>query len=124
MRRMRISMRRMRISMRRMRISMRRMRISMRRMNNLMCEPSHSIIQFDVQDESGQLNAPKIRGGWIRRILSWVHVSKFGRGHSEALSQHPRIWQVGNTLYEGHWWNRDLKIDSKYSCANPDKTLA
>ncbi len=96
-----------------------------------MCEPSHSIIQYPPDDKndndqdgmtslSAQSNVRETLigklGQWARRVRGWMHLSKMGSGHSETIdvctSNHVmNRYSDILSLYEAHWWNRQVKRD-------------
>lgn len=86
-----------------------------------MCEPHHSINQFDDEDgpRTGMLkgaiqSTPK---SWMKRIWDWLHFSRMGAGHSEAMraSGFTREYIAPDmTRYEVSWWDRSIKRDGTY----------
>lgn len=87
----------------------------------IICEPSHSIVQFpendpdsgnNVRDRIDASSASKL-GEWIKWIKGWFHCSALGAGHSELLRMMPAAHRLlpTPTYYEGHWWDRVVKID-------------
>ena len=85
-----------------------------------MCEPSHSINQFDDQDgpRAGMLKSHLQQPeSWLKKIWKWLHFSRMGAGHSEAIKATGYV--EGHTIpditrYEVHWWNRKVKRDGLY----------
>lgn len=90
-----------------------------------MCEPNHSIVQFPNEDDWGtptesRLGAAVDNGvlGWCKKIGRWLHLSKMGKGHSEALGITPS-WSSTSTLpdatfYEVEWWIRKVNLDGSF----------
>jgi hypothetical protein len=105
-----------------------------------MCEPSHSVIQFkDHDDDDDSLSAQgggfhrtTILGklmGYAKKFKDWLHVSRMGLGHSETvgkiLSSVSRWnYDLVMTRYEGHWWNRQVKVDGGYCVPSYDQSYA
>lgn len=89
-----------------------------------MCEPKHSIVQYPDDhddDASGQSYVKSILQGlgqWGKRIGNWFHLSKMGKGHSEAVGQVSKgsVWQIWDTLtnYECFWWDRKVELDGMF----------
>jgi len=83
-----------------------------------MCEPHHSIVQYDPNDDDNPQGGSYILtklGDWSKRVGKWLHLSKFGNGHSEAVGH-----VTGNMMlayeeqfikYEAKWWDRSFKQD-------------
>jgi hypothetical protein len=112
-----------------------------------MCEPYHSIVQYPVVDEEGRSvqamlagqaedmttkdddedtpEGPKGTGSkskpqklsWIGRILEWLHYSKLGSGHSEAIRIMGRFSSLipPETRYECAWWERTTRVDAPFA---------
>lgn len=107
-----------------------------------MCEPSHSIIQYQDSDDqtpfsgssSGRSiiasalgNAVGVSLDFGKKILRWFHYSKMGNGHSEALSLATNAAHLLDryiTRYEGHWWNRSTTLDGSFRGESFDKAEA
>lgn len=101
-----------------------------------MCEPSHSIIQYDPpgndDDAQGGQSAQSgeyVRNGllaglgqWSKRIKRWFHLSMLGKGHSETIGARSKglMHRYDSTLrlYEAHWWNRQVTKDGAISNGN------
>lgn len=94
-----------------------------------MCEPHHSIVQYPQNrddDFSGgggapteDLLKPSIGKGildWFKRIKEWLHFSKLGTGHSEALRKIGTFSSLipHETRYETRWWDRTTRLDGKF----------
>ncbi|MFA5766870.1 MAG: hypothetical protein WC919_03025 [Candidatus Paceibacterota bacterium] len=88
-----------------------------------MCEPKHSIIQYPDDDgddqSSGTPTAVRISGWgeWLRKIGQWLHLSKMGKGHSEAIkttSLEAELYLPSPTYYEVEWWRRRLLLDGPF----------
>lgn len=83
-----------------------------------MCEPYHSINQFEDQGPtSARLDTilgPLRNLG--KRIRSWLHLSAAGAGHSEGMAKLLNRSDLSHygTKYETAWWNRKTKIDGYY----------
>lgn len=100
-----------------------------------MCEPTHSIVQWndpnDPDDDVGGLSAqagqyPKrmLTGKlvkWARKIGKWMHMSRLGRGHSEAIGERSGVagyhFDEVFKLYEAEWWHRQVKPDLHFPSA-------
>lgn len=95
-----------------------------------MCEPAHSVVQYpdepydgpfsDGQSQRDALTTALGKGfGWMKKIGSWLHLSKFGAGHSGAKSNmtalswndRTRLYLPSPTNYEGLWWERKFELD-------------
>lgn len=97
-----------------------------------MCEPSHSIIQYDPPEydndgdgpgsgmsaQAGQYARDGLLAGlgqWAKKIKGWMHLSMLGKGHSETIGARSNglMYQYDNVLrlYEAHWWNRSVVKD-------------
>jgi len=86
-----------------------------------MCEPAHSIVQYNLQDDlSAQSNQTRIVHGlcelaaWGKQIGGYFHISCLGSGHTESIK-----WAKAKELYlpeeirwEGNWWDRTFNLDS------------
>lgn len=98
-----------------------------------MCEPAHSIVQFDPPDDDNDdqnSGTPTGRlgmfvgniGKWFKKIGGMFHVSMMGAGHSETLSSISAEKQAfllpPDTKYEAKWWNRSFVLDSDYRGRN------
>jgi hypothetical protein len=88
-----------------------------------MCEPKHSIVQYPDDDgddqSSGTPTAVRISGWgeWLRKIGQWLHLSKMGKGHSEAIkttSIEAELFLPKPTYYEVEWWQRRLLLDGPF----------
>lgn len=93
-----------------------------------MCEPNHSIVQYPDQDDRGNPTSTMIDAipsngdgffTWAKKkIKSWFHFSKLGKGHSEAmstLSAWARQRLPEDTKYEAAWWARTVRLDGRYN---------
>jgi hypothetical protein len=106
----------------------------------MVCEPSHSVVQFrDNDDDDQNLSAQggsykramlttKLRD-FAKRVKSWFHVSRLGYGHSEAVGNvlsTVSLWDMDSILtrYEGHWWNRTVVFDGWFRGPSFDKEFA
>lgn len=99
-----------------------------------MCEPSHSIVQFDpsagndndnfdgglpASPETFSLRLKRV-GEWLKRVGGLLHLSCLGNGHSEALNKvgiagmNQEFISLPHTKYETYWWNRTTKIDGGF----------
>jgi hypothetical protein len=97
-----------------------------------MCEPSHSIIQYDPPEfdkdgddqgssmsaQAGQYSRDGLLSGlgqWSKKIKGWMHLSMLGKGHSETLGARSNglMYRYNDVfrLYEAHWWNRKVVKD-------------
>lgn len=95
-----------------------------------MCEPSHSIIQYDPperddDDNDGGMSAQAgqyVRDGllvglgqWAKKIKGWMHLSMLGKGHSETIGERSNglMYRYDDVLrlFEAHWWNRNVVKD-------------
>ena len=95
-----------------------------------MCEPKHSIVQYpdnnDDDQSSGMPTEQRISGWgeWLRKIGRWLHLSKMGNGHSEAIKATGLVGDVKfsreelflpkPTYYEVEWWERKLLLDGPF----------
>jgi hypothetical protein len=89
-----------------------------------MCEPCHSIIQYsDFDDDERSSGVPTEQrlsnnlGTWLRKIGRWLHLSKMGSGHSEAIqktSLQNELFLPTPTFYEVNWWERKMHIDGVF----------
>lgn len=86
-----------------------------------MCEPHHSINQFDDDDgpRTGMLKGQVQQKpeSWLKKISKWFHFSRMGAGHSEAITATGRMdFHTMPTLtrYEVKWWNRSIHRDGSY----------
>jgi hypothetical protein len=86
-----------------------------------MCEPSHSIVQYDPEDDDnnrfgGTLDFGLVMdklGRFAKKIGQWFHISKMGAGHSGA--QRRVLYLPDPVLYEGEWWNKgNMKLDCRH----------
>ena len=87
-----------------------------------MCEPNHSIVQFedpsDDDKSSGQSNriveGLKDLGKWLRNKLGWWHLSQMGSGHSESINwARTNDWVMPRSIfYEAQWWDRTIRVDA------------
>ena len=99
-----------------------------------MCEPSHSIIQYDPPErdnddfdggmsaQSGQYVRDGLLAGlgqWAKKVKGWMHLSMLGKGHSETIGERSNglMFRYDNVLrlYEAHWWNRAVVKDGAMS---------
>jgi hypothetical protein len=97
-----------------------------------MCEPSHSIIQYNPPEhdddgdgpgssmsaQAGQYSRDGLLAGlgqWAKKIRGWMHLSMLGKGHSETLGARSNglMYRYNDVfrLYEAHWWNRKVIRD-------------
>lgn len=88
-----------------------------------MCEPYHSITQFPPHDDKGDPTRDRVVAlsrnegfvqKWFKKIKGWFHLSKMGAGHSESVGRihhSQRLYLPNTILWEGAWWNRELKLD-------------
>lgn len=88
-----------------------------------MCEPKHSIVQYpdDDNDDQSTGTPTSVRiagwGEWLRKIGQWLHLSKMGKGHSEAIkttSLEAELFIPTPTYYEVEWWQRKLSLDGSF----------
>lgn len=88
-----------------------------------MCEPAHSIVQYpDGDDDDRSTGTPLEQriagwGDWLRRIGRWLHLSKMGKGHTEAIqttSLSAELFIPNPTYYEVNWWERTLHLDGAF----------
>jgi hypothetical protein len=88
-----------------------------------MCEPCHSIVQYPDHDDddrsSGVPTEQRISklGKWLRKFGQWLHLSKMGNGHSEAVAKtslQTELFLPVPTLYEVNWWQREIHIDGSF----------
>jgi len=88
-----------------------------------MCEPCHSIVQYPDHDDddrsSGTPTEQRISklGQWLRKFGQWLHLSKMGNGHSEAVAKtslQTELFLPTPTLYEVNWWERKMHIDGAF----------
>lgn len=97
-----------------------------------MCEPCHSIVQYPDHDDddrsSGTPTEQRVSkmklGEWLRKIGQWLHLSKMGEGHTEAVQKMShqselflpaaQLYLPTPTLYEVNWWERTLHIDGAF----------
>jgi hypothetical protein len=109
-----------------------------------MCEPNHSIVQWDDNspddDESGGSGTPQsvpfsdadkesrvkaVFGGvakWLKKLGGFLNLSKFGAGHSSTTGRVTSVFgrdikQVGRPiLYETQWWSlAPPKLDGSFT---------
>jgi hypothetical protein len=60
-----------------------------------------------------------------KKIFSWLHFSKMGRGHSESLhSVGTSFLSLQYTAYEARWWDRQVSLDGSFRGSQIDKDLA
>ena len=107
-----------------------------------MCEPMHSIVQFEPPTNSDDPPPPSDGGDtptgtwasrlgntvkWLKRVGGMFHLSAMGKGHSEALgSQDGRreyFLMPEATRYEASWWNREVRVDGSYFASEPQVAL-
>lgn len=107
-----------------------------------MCEPMHSIVQItdpnesddkddDLTGQSGQnrvTTALSNLGQWCRKFGKWLHISKMGAGHSQAIGKvsaagHNFLYST-MTDYECEWWIRKLRHDGGFHGKSEDKDKA
>lgn len=82
-----------------------------------MCEPYHSINQFEDQGPNGCSGLIiKPLADIATKIRNWFHLSKAGAGHSEALTKAlgGRFYDLRENKWEVAWWNREVKLDGDY----------
>jgi hypothetical protein len=88
-----------------------------------MCEPCHSIVQYPDHDDddrsSGTPTEQRISklGHWLRKFGQWLHLSKMGNGHGEAVAKtslQTELFLPMPTLYEVNWWERKMHIDGPF----------
>ena len=88
-----------------------------------MCEPCHSIIQYPDGDDDDRSTGTPVEqrisgwGEWFRRIGQWLHLSKMGKGHSEAIkttSFEAELYLPTPTYYEVNWWERKIHLDGSF----------
>lgn len=104
-----------------------------------MCEPAHSIIQYQDPDKwrdrddhngdgPGGSSAQTVREGfqgrfkkWLKRFGTFCHLSLMGKGHSEAITaarpasasvQH-YLDELDDAKFETDWWCRKVRVDNK-----------
>ena len=80
-----------------------------------MCEPAHSIVQYEDDNDSWTDTFTKLQrffGSKLRKIGRWFHISKMGAGHSLDLGYKVHEWLPDHIDYEGVWWQKDFKLDS------------
>ncbi len=102
-----------------------------------MCEPLHSIVQFDdkddhdSQDGSGSprsnLMLAKI-GKWGKRIKNFFHISRMGSGHSEAMQaiggRELHFLTPESYGYEVKWTERRMLDDNFGRLSNTQESRA
>lgn len=93
-----------------------------------MCEPYHSIIQYDPNrddddDDFGGSSQPTYTksgllsslGSWAKKVRGWFHASKIGSGHTGVLEARTGLMnreiRKHFALFETAWWNRSTKWD-------------
>ncbi len=99
-----------------------------------MCEPAHSVVQYphDFDDKDlpfgGQMDKEsRLKSAlgkackWTKKIGKWLHLSRFGAGHSKATLVDGRqsLYLPQATLYEGYWWNRKFSLDGCFKREDP-----
>lgn len=109
-----------------------------------MCEPMHSMIQFDdPNDKDDSDNDQSAQAGghsfgricgklsqWSKKLGRWLHVSRLGFGHSETVGRlvggNVIGWhyEEGKTLYEANWATRDVKVDGRLHVPHYDRDIA
>lgn len=98
-----------------------------------MCEPNHSIVQYPGDRGDGSpteiLLGPSIKDKILevgKKILGWLHFSKLGTGHSEAIRQLGRLSSLipEETRWEARWWDRTVVLDGKFNGEAYDLELA
>jgi hypothetical protein len=116
-----------------------------------MCEPAHSIVQYNCQDDhndddfqkpfSSQMDQEsRIKAalgkvlGLGRRISHWLHFSKLGNGHSGVVDNKlsPQLTEFGHadlilprdTKYENNWWDRKVVFDGRFNGPLSDREPA
>ena len=85
-----------------------------------MCEPAHSIVQYDPTDSDdhfGGMDMGSILsklGSFSKKVGRWFHISKMGAGHSLAtqFGRQQLLYLPEGNKYEGFWWNKgDFHFD-------------
>lgn len=106
-----------------------------------MCEPYHSIVQYDGRNDnddnlpfSGQMDTEqRLMAGlgakvmsWGKKIRDWFHFSKLGSGHHKAIELVGRksLYLPIETRYEGVWWDRTFQVDGYYHGPIVDESTA
>jgi hypothetical protein len=88
-----------------------------------MCEPCHSIVQYPNNDDDDRSSGTPVEqhvsriGEWFRKIGRWLHLSKMGNGHSEAIKIakfETELWLPTPTYYEVDWWRRYVHLDGGF----------
>ena len=95
-----------------------------------MCEPCHSIIQYNSRDDQndddnlpfgGQMDREsRLKavmgklGDWGKKVLGWFHLSKLGAGHHSIFTGPQTLVLPRETKYEGRWWERKVVIDGRF----------
>lgn len=99
-----------------------------------MCEPNHSILQYEDPDDKrdddsdgnegfGGPTAQTARetflgrlGKWLRKFGRYQHLSVMGKGHTEAqndVSPFAQSYILGDhAKFETAWWNRIVTVDT------------
>jgi hypothetical protein len=116
----------------------------MLRYDSDVCEPAHSIVQFEPPDDSSPPpsdggTTPSGWKGWLKKFGGLFHLSRMGNGHSESLTFHrdqlcadmnvaepnliykkaPPFLVKPLAYYETNWWERKLVLDG-YGCNATD----
>ena len=79
-----------------------------------MCEPAHSIVQIDLErfTEEGIVSRDEVLAHLpqFTRISNFLHFSKPGYGHSQALrlTKTTARWVPSYADWDGLWWTGDL----------------
>lgn len=102
-----------------------------------MCEPYHSVNQFEEPDDNGDnscggVSESRLRlglgklGEFIKKIGRYFHLSKLGSGHSESLewARVNNIWVPDPIKYEVKWWDRTTVFDGRYKLFDEKEALA
>lgn len=96
-----------------------------------MCQPNHSIVQFEPPNDNddndthgsgsgeGRLGIVLGKAGqWLRKIGKCFHLSRMGEGHTGAQGHlnglRETFFLPTPTLYEAQWWNRKIAFDGWY----------
>lgn len=85
-----------------------------------MCEPNHSIVQYPEDRGDGNPTMTMLEPSIGKKILElgkkfwkWLHFSKLGTGHSEAIRALGSFSSLipQEVRYEAQWWDRTVKLD-------------
>lgn len=93
-----------------------------------MCEPAHSIVQYPQDNDDsfhfGDTESVLSKlGNWTKKIGSWFHISKMGKGHSAATMHGMRELRYlpAPVNYEGFWWHKgSFELDGYHPIIRPD----